>query len=422
VIGNPPYVRQEGLREFKEYFKCVQRDVYHGVADLYVYFIHKGFSLLRPSGNYSMILNNKWMRTNYGKSLQKWMKEKNIRTIIDFGDQPVFEGATTYPCIVVLNKGTATADFIAANVDTLKFESLETYMEEKAFCLTQSSLSIGSWNLTDNATIDLLEKIRNMGVLLLEYIDGRIYRGIITGLNEAFVIDKVTRNLLIAEDAKSEELIKPFLIGKDIKRYVTPRSDRFLIFTRRGIDINKYSAIKRHITSFKERLMPKPRSWKGIEWPGRKSGNYEWYEIQDTIDYYKEFERPKIIYPNICHRPEFAFDPSGYYTNQKCFIIPLDDKYLLALLNSPICNFYFHTNIPKLRGGFFEPGYVFMKDFPVIQPSENEEISREIALLANNMVTNDYSDKRKLENSINELTFKMYDLSAKEISLVCNVS
>ena len=111
--------------------------------------------------------------------------------------------------------------------------------------------------------------------------------------------------------------------------------------------------------------MPKPKDWKGENWKGRKPGNYKWYEIQDAVDYYAEFEKPKIIYPNICKRPEFTFDEDELYTNQKCFIISLPDKYLLGLLNSKVNYFLFRSILPKLRGDFYEPSYVFFKNFPI---------------------------------------------------------
>jgi adenine-specific DNA-methyltransferase len=138
-----------------------------------------------------------------------------------------------------------------------------------------------------------------------------------------------------------------------------------LIFTRHGINIKKYPAIERHLLDFKTELMPKPKNWRGTDWKGRKPGTYQWYEIQDTIDYYLEFEKPKIIYPNICKRPEFTFDKAGLYTNQKCFIIPLPDMYLLGILNSKVIFFLFRSILPKLRGGFYEPSYVYFKDFPI---------------------------------------------------------
>ena len=128
---------------------------------------------------------------------------------------------------------------------------------------------------------------------------GKIFYGIKTGYNEAFVIDEETKKRLIEEDPKSAEVIKPFLAGRDIKRYQQPVSDKYLIFTRRGINIDGYPAIKNHLLHYNDRLMPKPADWKGESWKGRKPGLYKWYEIQDTIDYWREFEKPKILWPGI---------------------------------------------------------------------------------------------------------------------------
>jgi len=212
---------------------------------------------------------------------------------------------------------------------------------------------------------ELIKKLSRVGTTLGKYLEGKIYRGIVTGLNDAFVIDAETRHQLTREDRNSAQIIKPFLIGKDVKRYEKLEPTRYLIFTRRGIAIDKYPAIKSHLLKYKDRLMPKPAGWQGRKWVGRKPGTYRWYEIQDTIEYYEQFDVPKIIYPNICKGPEYTFDNDSFYTNQKCFIIPRPDKYLLGLLNSSLIKFLYISTLPKLRGGFFEPGYAFVKDFPI---------------------------------------------------------
>jgi hypothetical protein len=318
VIGNPPYVRQEALGELKTYFKDQYR-VYHGIADLYVYFIERSLSSLNEDGIFSYIVANKWMRANYGKPLRQWLKQQCIEEIVDFGDLPVFQ-ATTYPCIIRISKNPLKSSFDVTEVETLSFANLDEYVHKHQYAVNQEGLDDSGWSLVDEKTQALLDKIRQVGVPLGDYVSGKIYRGVLTGLNEAFVIDADTRDKLIAKDPKSEDLIKPFLVGKDNKRYQPPKSDRFLIFTRRGVDIQQYPAIERHLLQFKERLMPKPKDWKGRKWTGRKPGDYKWYEIQDAIAYYEEFEKPKIIYPNICKKPEFTFDEDGWYTNQKCFI------------------------------------------------------------------------------------------------------
>ena len=252
--------------------------------------------------------------------LRRWLKEQHIEEIIDFGDLPVFLKATTYPCILRISKESPAERFPVCQVKSLSFSSLSDYVDDNSYDVRQSDLDDTGWSLADERTQALLAKMKGAGVPLGEYVGGKIYYGIKTGLNEAFVIDETTRARLIAEDPKSAELIKPFLAGRDIKRYEQPRSDKYLIFARRGINIENYSAIKEHLRQFKNKLIPKPKEWAGKEWNGRKPGSYQWCEIQDTIDYYQEFEKPKIFWPEIAGNARFTFDDSGYYANNKTLL------------------------------------------------------------------------------------------------------
>ncbi|MCD4845323.1 MAG: Eco57I restriction-modification methylase domain-containing protein, partial [Methanosarcinales archaeon] len=308
VIGNPPYVRQELLKERKEYFKD-HYQVYQGTADLCAYFIEKGVSLLRSGGFFSYIVANKWMRANYGKALRQWLKTKRIEEIVDFGDLSVFKNATTYPCIMRICNGEPRSTFEVTQVETLEFSDLGDYVEEHQYTVNQGGLDDGGWSLVDEETQAVLDKIRNTGVPLGEYVDGKIYYGIKTGLNEAFVIDSSIRDKLIAEDSKSAELIKPFLAGKDIKRYQLPCSERYLILIPKGWTKQKsggvkdawkwlqsnYPEIASHLKPFYEKAQKR-----------YDKGEY-WWELR-ACEYYDAFEKPKIIYPNICKRPEFTFD------------------------------------------------------------------------------------------------------------------
>jgi len=262
-------------------------------------------------------------------------------------------------------------------VDTLDFSSLQKYVDEHGEIADQTCFEEDGWSLAGKQTQDLLAKLRQNSIPLGEYVHGKVYRGILTGLNKAFVIDQATKDRLIAEDPRSAELIKPFAQGRDIKRYAPIPVKQYLIFTRRGVKINDYPAIKKYLSQFKDELTPKPADWKG-DWKGRKPGSYAWYEIQDTIDYHEEFSKPKIVYPNICKQPEFTFDQTAIYTNQKTFIIPTDDLYLLGILNSSLSMFLFTQMFPKLRGDFYEPGWVYFQNFPihVIDPSNSAEVQQ----------------------------------------------
>jgi hypothetical protein len=375
VIGNPPYVRQEMLGEFKGYFQG-HYETYHGVADLYTYFIEKAVSLLKNGGLFSYIVANKWMRANYGEPLRRWMKTQRIEEIIDFGDLPVFEAATTYPCIVRIRKeprtipplakgGKGGFSFPATRVGTLNFENLGAYVKENSFPVVRASLDDKGWALVDEQSQALLNKLMAIGTPLGEYVKGKIYRGVLTGLNEAFVIDERTRQRLVTEDPKSAELIRPFLAGRDIKRYEPPRNNKYLIFTRRGADIKQYPAIQKYLASFKDQLMPKPKDWKGGEWKGRKPGSYKWYEIQDAVDYYAEFEEPKIIVPCIVKSASYAFDKEGFYSNDKTSIIATDDLYLLGILNSRISDYVMHSISSTKQGGYFEYKPMYLAQLPI---------------------------------------------------------
>jgi hypothetical protein len=332
VIGNPPYVRQETIGEFKEYFQG-HYEVYQGTADLYAYFIEKGVSLLKDKELFSYIVANKWMRANYGEPLRRWLKKQRIEEIIDFGDLPVFETATTYPCIIRIKKTADKKSGIgAAQVKTLNFNNLTEYVAEHSFTVEKKSLDDKGWSLVNEQAQALLNKLQKAGITLGDYVKGGIYRGVLTGLNEAFVIDAETKNRLIAEDLHSAELIKPFLLGRDVKRYQPPENEVNLIlmpngWTREhfGKGRNAWNWIKENYPAVANHLQPyADKAEKRFD-----KGEY-WWELR-ACDYYEEFKEPKIIYPNICKKPEFTFDSNGLYTNQKCFIIPSSDKYLLGL-------------------------------------------------------------------------------------------
>jgi hypothetical protein len=291
VIGNPPYVRQEMLGDFKEYFQTHYK-VFDGTADLYVYFIERALMLLREHGIFSYIVANKWMRANYGAALRKWLKCQDIEEIVDFGDLPVFQKATTYPCIIRMAKNKPEKSVSITAVKSLDFHDLQEYVVEQRYAIEQMKLDDRGWSLADGGTQAVLDKIKKAGIPLGDYVKREIYYGIKTGLNEAFVIDAETCSRLITEDKKSKEIIKPFLLGRDVKRYQAPISSRFLIFTKRGIDIKSYPAIQRYLTQHRESLMPKPKDWKGLNGKGAN---------QAAISGMK-FRMPLIITKNLRNR------------------------------------------------------------------------------------------------------------------------
>lgn len=191
-------------------------------------FIEKGVSLLAPDGQFAYIVANKWMRANYGKGLRQWLADKCLLEIVDFGDLPVFQKATTYPCILRIANAQVRDAVRVANIETLDFSDLAGHVDEHGLDVPVAGLDPGGWTLAPREEQDLLGKLLKVGVPLREYVEGRIFYGIKTGLNKAFVIDAATRERIVAEDPRSAELIKPFLYGRDIKRYATLKTDNYL--------------------------------------------------------------------------------------------------------------------------------------------------------------------------------------------------
>ncbi|HPD06798.1 MAG TPA: Eco57I restriction-modification methylase domain-containing protein, partial [Candidatus Bipolaricaulis sp.] len=367
VIGNPPYVRQEQLKD-KDFFKD-RFEAYDSIADLYVYFYEIGHRLLREGGRFGMITSNKFMRAAYGERLRRFIIEKaGPLQIIDFGDLPVFPDVLAYPCIVLTVKGGEGAPPTRyLRVVTLDFESLDELVQEKASVLPPGALTEESWQLAGADEMAILAKMEAMSVPLKDWLgDVEIRRGVLTGCNEAFFIDENTRARLIAEDPKSAEIIKPLVVGEDIERYEIDYKNRYLIFTRRGVDIDHYPAIKRHLEQFRERLEPRPRDWDEAmqgRWPGRKPGEYKWYEIQDSIDYYADFAKPKIIFGRFMDHPLFGFDPRGrFFTNDAMYVAAVTDGYPVTLLNSALGWLWIAHKCTDLRGRYLQ---VFIQDLNV---------------------------------------------------------
>jgi type I restriction-modification system DNA methylase subunit len=425
VVGNPPYVRQESLGpQFKEYAQNNFAS-YAGTADLYTYFIEKAHSLLAEGGSFGMICSNKFMRANYGRPLRSFIATRTtLNQIVDFGELPVFEKAATFPAIILTqNIKPKKQKFIYAPIKRLDFQSLEGEVKNIGDTLDERSLSGDNWTLAKAQEIAVFEKMKKRGIPLGEYVKGKIYRGILTGLNEAFVIDRATRNRLIREDKRSAEIIKPFIVGDDIRKYNINYNERYLIFARHGIQIREFPAIERHLSNFKDRLTPRPKDWKGMQWAGRKPGPYKWYEIQDTIDYYEEFEKPKVIWPEIAKESRFAIDYLGFSLNKTCFFTPISDLHLLGILNSKTIWFFLKRLCSVLgdadkRGRLLQQK-IYIEKIPIrsigfSNPAEKSHHDRMVKLVDSMLALHKQLSEAK-SASQKEITQRQIDATDKEI-------
>lgn len=428
VIGNPPYIRQEELGALKGYLQQHYR-VYAGTADLYAYFVELGMRLLKSGGHFAYILPNKWMRAGYGKALRAFLMEKELHGIVDFGDLPVFEEATTYPCILTAANRPGSGSFMAATVQSLDMpEGLQAWLQPRLNRVEYSALQADGWNLGEPRVQALLQKIRKAGRPLGEYVQGKIYRGVLTGLNEAFVIDTATRNALIAADARSAEVIKPFLAGRDIKRYRQPESDKYVLFipwhfplhednsiTGASIEAEEafskaYPAVYQHLLQFKDALESRNKAETGVR--------YEWYALQRcAATYYAEFEREKIIIPAIVKSASYGFDEEGHYSNDKTSIIPVKDYHLLGLLNSRLIDFFVQQIASTKQNGFYEYKPVYISQIPIAAPLD-EGISALVSEILSLRRADAQADTALLEQEINRRVYALYGLSAEEVTIV----
>jgi adenine-specific DNA-methyltransferase len=415
VIGNPPYIRQEEIKELKPLLQAQGYTCYTGTADLYVYFYERALQILHDGGVLAFISSNKFFRSDYGQKLRGLLARQTLHRIIDFGDAPVFT-AIAYPTIVILSK-TPPADPQIRVLNWRPGPPVEQFPEvfrTQSFQLPQHELRPDGWRLESPAVLRLLDKLRAAGKPLGKYVNGRLYYGIKTGLNEAFVVDRATRDRLIAEHKSSAEVLKPFLRGRDIKRWRVEPQDLWLIFTRRGIDIKKYPAIYEHLLPFKKRLMPGAPG-------GRKPGSYEWYEIQDSIAYWQEFEQPKIVIPAIERTVSYAPDLQGHYSNDKTTICVSDQiNYLLALLNSSALWWFIRATAATKQGGFYEFKPMYVGQLPIPSASRADQAALE-ALVDRILAAkraNPLADVSAWEREIDERVYRLYGLTPEEIKIV----
>jgi hypothetical protein len=340
VIGNPPYVRQEQLAPYKPSFQQDYAEVYHGVADLFVYFFAQGLCQARQGGRLSYISSNSWLRANYATPLRKYLREATmVETLVDVGDNRVFEEAPdVYPAVHVVRNDVPPAVHQAQAAVFTRGEGVSRFavqVAKKLFPVSMHDQDDSGWQLGDDAGRQLFRKLMAAGKPLGEVVEGRMYRGVLTGLNEAFIIDRETRDRLVADDPTCAAILKKMLRGEDLRPWYQEDEGRWLIFTRRGVDINAYPAVMKYLEQFRERLEPKPADWNGAyDWPGRKPGNYQWYEIQDTVEYYEAFDKSKIFWADIGKLPRFSWDTNGATVNDKGFILIPSDASILGIMQS----------------------------------------------------------------------------------------
>jgi hypothetical protein len=347
ILANPPYVSQKFIKHLKPHFKNVFPEVYTGTADLYVYFYARALQLLRTGGMLAFISSNTWFRTEFGTKLRKHVADTtNIRSITDFGDLPVFESATAYPMIFLAQKNARAAiePTILTQVESLAppYPDVAAIVRDAGRPLPSNSIDGPNWSLVDSATALRLTKINAGGTSLKDYVGERVYRGLTTGFNRAFIVSGAKREELISQDPKSVEIIRPFVAGRDVKKW-SINGGKWLIATPIGVAIERYPAVFEHL-----------KQWQ-TELEQRYDKGKHWWELR-ACNYYSAFDELKIVSTKVSIRPSFTLDSSGSYLGNTAYFLPArrDATYLLGLLNSNAFFTYAKEVFVEKQNGWYE--------------------------------------------------------------------
>ncbi|EPE7031974.1 TPA: Eco57I restriction-modification methylase domain-containing protein [Campylobacter jejuni] len=436
IIGNPPYIRQEELKELKSHL-AKNYKVYKGTSDIYTYFYELGFNVLKDSGGgvLSYITSNKYTRAGYGEALREFLL-KNVKFLeyTDLNGIKVFDSATVDTSILCFEKSKSKDNkfkYLALSNEILKTCAYDIGLYKDFAEFSQNSLSKESFTFSDENTSALKAKIERIGTPLKEWYGLNINYGIKTGYNEAFIITTEKRNEILAnckdeaEKERTAKLIRKMLRGRDIKRYSYEWAGLWVIgtFPSLKLDIEQYPALKQYLSQFLPRI--EQSGEKGC----RKKTSNKWFETQDNIAYYEEFEKEKIVYPNMNKEFIAFFDNEFFLLNQKCFILSHQSNnkkellYLTALLNSNVNFYYFKQIGAKLGASGYEMSKIFVEKLPIPKiNSKNQKIADELINLADEILKAKEQDKnantQELENKINSIVYKFYNLTEEEIKII----
>ncbi|GAA9582108.1 class I SAM-dependent DNA methyltransferase [Helicobacter pylori] len=434
IIGNPPYIRQEQIREIKPLLEKQYQDFYNSSADIYTYFFALAYHLLKEKGFNAFITSNKYARARYGAKLRELLlKKTTIVSYMELNALKVFESATVDTSIISFIKQEPPKES--------RFKYYEPTPDDKndlksahSLSMKQNALSTESFIFANTTLLDLRDKIESVGTPLKDW-GIQINYGIKTGCNEAFIIPTEKRNAILnacktqEERKRTEALIKPILRGKDIKRYSYEWAGEWVINTHNGytsalkskippVDIEKYPAIKAHLDSHFDTIAT--RSDQG-DTP---------YHLRNCA-YLEDFEKEKIVYGEIVQEPRFYLDNGecelGYfYAEATSFILTGEHlHYLLGMLHSKLITFAFKTFYAG--GGLGESGYRYKKAFierlpiPKITP-QNQELAHKITDCAKAILEAKEKDPKantqKLEKEIDALVYQLYNLTDEEIKII----
>lgn len=432
VIANPPYVRQEEIKPFKEALKRAF-ECYTGTADLFVYFYERAVKLLRPGGALAFITSNKYYRSGYGEKLRCFLaRELSLQQLIDFGDAPVFE-AIAYASILTGTRSTPTNGAAALGYTWEKdvaFDRIAQVLPERGQTILQSELKAAGWHFKNPITQVLRRKFESAGVPLGKFVGERVFNGVKSGHKEAFTLSNEQRLRLAASGPESAALVKPLLKGRDVKRWRIEPTSRWLLYIswhfpykpEANIDPSstvaeaafqkRFPEVFAHLTSFRGELAKRDQSEIGIR--------YEWFCLSrprpESAVY---FQSPKIVFPDIAVEPSFAWDEMGHAVENTAYFIP-SQKWLLGVLNSKAAFWFFRQISNTIRGGFvrFIRQYVEQIPIPAVSLEQQNAVEQLVDRILAAKTQDAAADVSALEREIDQLVYMLYGLTKDEIKIV----
>lgn len=423
VVANPPYVAMGLLKEIKPWLKADFASVHSDRSDLFVYFFQRAVELLRPGGQLSFITSNKWLTAGYGKSLRRYLaKAARPRILLNYSDHPVFQKVAAYPLVTVGAKGSESASAVYAELGPLDdFRDIPNHLlVDLGFELIPDSLSMtGDWTLRPDSTDTTIRQMEAVGKPLSKYLDGAIFYGIKTGLNDVRVnsegriytkgesapVNAVRKGVFvvsaeIAGSLFSSGVVRPFLTGKDIKRYGVIQPRRFLLYMWHGIPSEGLEPVLSYLSPYRAALE-------------NRATRQQWYELQQPQRAYEAaFQGPKIVFPDIAPEARFTIDETGAYPGNTTYAIGSTDLFLLGVLNSHPVLEYYRTVSSQIRGGYLRWIYQYVSRIPIPPATESEkdvirQLVSEVLELKRQEPAGDTAD---LEEAINIEVRRLYGL------------
>ena len=412
VIGNPPYVQlQANGGTLRRMYEHCGYSSFASTGDIYCLFYEKGYQMLKDGGHLCYITSNKWMRGSYGEKLRNLFATRtNPTLLIDFAGVKVFESATVETNILLFSKAKNQHSTKCAIIDKSGAKNLSLFIQQNQSVLDFASSEC--WVILSPIEQSIKRKIEAVGKPLKDW-NIQIYRGVLTGYNEAFIISTEKKDEILAscldedERARTADIIRPILRGRDIKRYGYNWANLWLINTHNGIkggvsriEINDYPAIKQHLDAYWDRIAI--RADKG-DTP---------YNLRNCA-YLEDFIKPKIIWKRIGSILRFSFDDKGCVgLDSTCFATGADIEYLCCVLNSKMGH-YLLKDAPKTGTGDLLVSVQAVE--PIQIPRPTIEISNKLKNMLNILIN---SNSDTVNKEIDDIIYALYHLSPEEIHYI----